>query len=431
VSDHQSAQRPRRAKQTAAQPQQPAPDVSLETPPPAFDHLPHQPLTPKAVLALQASHGNAYVNRLLQRSGQVSLRAGRLIIQRDFDLPEEKKPEKWCKDKKKLDLVKVKGYPDEAFWPKGRTLRQWINALKTGSTGEDVLEKWEIYLEKVAADNVNEAFRNLTLTVDRLKKHLDKTYLSDLTDKELDEKKKMMRELIKAIPPGDFGVWNLDNYKRKLKEKVLASPRYMRAVKGKPPYVEHAKDDDASPTGFNAKLLDDMCDEIRGTNLNNDEAPGEDTDWSQWRGNDCVFAGIAAVLLGKNARPSDEKEDEAKAVIIAQKLNLKKGPVQDPVLLYVMEKLGWPYQSGLTWTTFQQNADKTRPHIISYDTIPSGIASHVVLTTYNNSKNKWEIYDRQGIRLGNNQTPQYDDNSLDAWKVEKSEFAKEIFNAIK
>ena len=216
-----------------------------------------------------------------------------------------------------------------------------------------------------------------------------------------------------------------EDYTRKLIAKVVGSPRYLQSIKGKSPYVENQQDDDARTNGFNATRIAARIASVRATHqqLFDDMVPGQPQAWQQWRGNDCVFAAILKVVLGAGA-PTDESADRTMATTLAGHLRVATGPVDDPVILRLMERLGWPHARWPTWAEFQTRADQGKTYVISVDTTVSGTHSHVVVATYSDG---WTIYDRQGIRLKRAiAAPGFVNNPLDSWEVNETAAVGEV-----
>ena len=261
-----------------------------------------------------------------------------------------------------------------------------------------------------------------------------------LTSKEVAEKRRLIAELVKVTRPQDLGenIFTIKAYADALVAKVLNDPRLLRSIKGKDPYVQDAEDDDAQPGGYNDKLIREVAYELRGGKgaLFNQLMPGRALDWNEWRSKDCVFAAILKVF-GKESKqaadsPQGEDEDFQNEAKLAEVLGFNTGPVEDPVLLMLMERLGWPRQSNLdTWNKFVAGANRSKIYIVSFDMVQSGTQSHVVVVKWDGSKNDWRVFDRQGKRLNlGERRPQFADNPLDAWEVTASEAAVEIRNQL-
>lgn len=350
---------------------------------------------------------------------------GRRVLQR-FAWPTGKDPTKL-----KKEFPAINGWLAETNWPQARTMADWVARAQVNAEVQDSWQKLQTELRR--ATNAAGAHRHLTVGAGRLKSHIEATYEAPLSEKEKVDKAAHVDNLIKAIPPSALeGVYTREAYKDALVGRVLASPRYMQSIKVKDPYVEHKVDDDASPTGYNAVLIKERIDVVRaGSDLNASLKPGTDTDWERWRGNDCLFAAILKVLL-KGKAPTKESDDEAMAGRLADELNVAHGVVDDPVILALMERLGWPYTRRTSWADFTTNAEQGSFHVLSLDMIVSGTASHVVVAGYNTAKTTWQIYDRQAIRLGRAPltVAPHPANPLDSWRVVESDAAAELRTAL-
>ncbi len=316
----------------------------------------------------------------------------------------------------------------ERCWPLDRTMADWVGR---SMANEDVKDAWERFeAAHRAARDPALTKRQLVLAATRLKAHVEKVYETPLTAKEIDEKKANIDHLVRAIPPSVFpGAFDRVKYKDALVRKVLESPRYMQSIKAKDPYVAHLQDDDTSPGGFNAALIKERVDVVRaGGDLMATLRPGADLEWTKWREDDCLFAAILKVLLKKDS-PTDEDRDRELAERLADDVNIAHGVVDDPVILALMERLGWPHTRYDSWAAFTAGAAKRRLHVLSLDVLASGKKSHVVVAYYDTATdNAWKLYDRQAIRLG--RPPMaiapHVDNPLDSWQVTTTDAATEL-----
>lgn len=348
--------------------------------------------------------------------------AGRRVLQR-FAWPDTKAP-----DLVAPTFTALRTWADtERCWPLNRTMAEWV---ARSLANQDVKDAWERFdtAHKAARDPALTK-RQLVLAATRLKAHVEKVYESPLTSKEIDEKKANIDHLIRAIPPSVFpGAFDRGKYKDALVKKVIESPRYMQSIKAKDPYVPHLQDDDTSPGGFNATLIKERVDVVRaGGDLMATLRPGADLEWTKWREDDCLFAAILKVLLKKDS-PKDEERDRELAERLADDFSIAHGVVDDPVILALMERLGWPHTRYDNWAAFIAGAAKSKLHVLSLDILASGKKSHVVVAYYDGKDKAWKLYDRQAIRLG--RTPMaiapHVDNPLDCWQVTATDAANEL-----
>jgi hypothetical protein len=304
-------------------------------------------------------------------------------------------------------------------------MADWIRHAQ-GAT--DAIADWEAFQNALQGTNASTAKQKLKTAANRLKTYVEKTWEAKLTAAELAEKEKNIELLIKAIPATELNANNSEDYKRALVAKVVGSRRYLQSIKGKNPYVENRDDDDDGVNGFNAQRIRTVVDRVRKPkDLRSTMIPGENLEWSKWRGLDCVCAAIIKVSLGNDA-PTDEERDQSLATALAGHLNIARGPLADPVLLHVMEQLGWPHARWDNWAAFQTGANASATYVISYDTTLAGTQSHVVVAS---NSNGWNLYDRQGVRLNRAaNSPPVPNNPLDSWEVTDTEAAQAVRAAL-
>lgn len=234
------------------------------------------------------------------------------------------------------------------------------------------------------------------------------------------------QEEIESLYPLDF-----KNYLGAIADIIL-SPRddyrLMQAIKGtNSPYTSRFDDDDIEANrALITRLVNDKYGGGKFNSYSPNTAVGEVMAWDRWRRDDCVFAGILYAMTGsKKIGKGDAEGEQAAEQAIAAALGMATGIVEDPILVLAMRRLGWPYKTGLTWTTFKTRADQSKNYIISYDTVDSGNASHVVAAYYSDG---WKVYDRQGIRLtgAGSTEPSRPNNPLNVWEVGDLETARSV-----
>lgn len=382
-------------------------------------------LSPSHVLHLQRTVGNRAVGRMLAQLAPTEVRgAGPARVQR-MEFAAEDRPADLAED-----LVTLRNWAyRNACWPKTRRMSEWIDRVRGAPGAAGAVDQWTAFNTALDAGNAATAKYRLGVAAASLKTYIEGSYEAALTAGELTEKDRQIDELVRAISPAALGAGTRQAYKDALVAKVIASPRLLQSIKGKGPFAENVNDDDPRPNGVNAGRIRARVDVVRaGGDLFNDLTPGTNQAWQEWRGNDCVFAAILKVVLGDGA-PTDEEQDEAMATTLAAHLNLATGPLDDPVIVYLMERLGWPYTGGKNWAQFQAWAAPASTYVLSADTVAGGTSSHVVVATHDGAA--WTIYDRQGNRLGRAiDAPPFPNNPLDVWEVRETDAVGEIRTAL-
>jgi hypothetical protein len=241
-----------------------------------------------------------------------------------------------------------------------------------------------------------------------------------LTDQEKQEKMHHVEELVRYVTPAELGVFTLDAYITKLTAAVFKTPRFLQSLKGKNPYERDDEDDSTAPDGINAKYIRDAAYRLRGdSKLFEGYRPGTDLpSWQEFRAHDCVFAGIVFALGKENVAREEQIETRLSDV-----LNIARNELDDPVLVVLMNRLGWPWIGSFdNWDAFKQTANQNRLYIMSTDVTPTGSQSHVVVAHWDG--NDWAIHDRQGVRRGlGERRPQF---RCEAWEVKDTRAAKLI-----
>ncbi|MFL9484588.1 hypothetical protein ACI6Q2_17535 [Chitinophagaceae bacterium LWZ2-11] len=320
---------------------------------------------------------------------------------------------------------------DPALMP--AALRDALATIKTSYT-DNVVNFETAHGTKDAVGQLAELTTFVTALDTFLDTHEDRYNAADKTEKE-----RLAKVLVKITVDDDLewhddaqGKEGIEAYKAKLLAHILSDSRRIQMLRGKDSLLLHLRDDD--PAEVTAAITTAIA-EIRTDprRLNTRIKPTADTEWEDWRKNDCVFAAIIYVMnnnvtkytsvLGRNPRDlGDEDAERDDAGGIADQLGIGKGVVEDPVLFNIMKRLGWTYLPGKTWANWAtaRQYDGAATYIISYSVTADGSSNHTVV--FRNGV----VYDRQARRLGgrDNGVPVHTTLPMEVWQVDTAAAAE-------